>query len=295
MIIINIVILLILVGCYLVAMRRPVDEYRELDKKEHKLYFLYPMVELVLMVTGIDKHLQPGKEVTDSIKAIKLTSKPEHHQRLYMKQKLAMAIAIITIFCILSLVGEASSQVHQLYEGRYIDRPKQGEGEKEVSLEVTLKNSEDAAQKENPITRRITFEVQERSYSDAELTAIFEKGKKYLAEQVMGENEDVNNIYGKLFFPASIPDTGITVEWLPQDRGLVLGDGTIKNEELKEEVKTTVTAVLHYEDQIASQQFFFRIMPRIVSEEELLAKRLEAKLIEVQENSRGESTLTLPE
>ncbi len=295
MIIINIVILLLFAGGYLVAKRRPVEEHRELDRKEHKLYFLYPMIDLVLMVTGIDRHLQPGKDVTDSIRAIKLTSKPEHHQRLYIKQKLAMVIAIITIFCILSLVGIASSQVHQLYEGRYIDRPEQGEGEKEVSLEVTLRNSEASSQKDGPIERRITLEVPERSYSDVELTALFEKGKKYLVEKVLGDNKDENNIYGKLFFPASIPDTGITVEWLPEDRGLVLGDGTIKNEELIEAEKTTVTAILHYEDQKTSQQFFFCIRPRIMSEEELLAKKLEAKLIEAQENSRGDSTLTLPE
>lgn len=295
MIVINIILLAILAGLYLITLRRPAVEPGDLDKKEHKLYFLYPMTEVILSIAGVHKYLQPKSEVTDSIKALKLTTRPEQLQRLYLNQKIALMIVVIALFSIISILSEVSSPAELLRDGRYINRPEQGKGSKEVELDVALRSSDETSQEgDHTVSRRITLEVEERIYSMEEITELFEKGKEYLSEHVLGENDNAENVRDRLSFIEAIPNTGIAVDWIPEDRKLILGDGTVKNEELTEAVKTTVIAVLSYEEQETSLSLSFRVVPKVLSEEEQLNSRLEAELYEAQTNSRREGKITLP-
>ena len=297
MIIFNIVILLMLLGLYLVSIRSQRKWQEKFDKKEHKLYFLYPMAELILSITGIQKYLGPKADVTDSIKALKLTSKPELLQRFYLYEKIALVLAVISVFSLLSLLGQVSSlQEQQLRSGRYIERPEQGEGSKETELDVTIHSGGNPSPEgASSFTRNITLEVGERSYTPEEVALLLEEGKSYLPQHVLGENESAEAVYGNLSFCDFIPDTGIAVEWKPEDSRLIAVDGTVKNEELQQAVKTTVTAVLGYEEQKTSLCMAFVIMPKVFSEEEQLDKRLTQELLTAQEISRQEKELTLPE
>ncbi len=297
MIVVNIIILLILAGLYLASIRRPWVWQEKPDKKEHKLYFLFPMAELILSVAGVHKHLQPKTEITDSIKALKITSKPEILQRFYIYDKIALIIVVISLFSLLSILGQISSMDEkQLRGGRYIERPEQGEGSKETKLDVTVQASgNSSSETDSTFTRSITLEVNERSYTMEEVGQLFEEGKEYLSNHVLGGNENADAIYENLSFCDSIPNTGIAVEWKPEDANLIAVDGSVKNEELQKAVKTTVTAVLSYEEQKTSLCLSFMIMPKVFSEEELLDKRLTQELLSEQDRSRKEKELTLPE
>ena len=296
MIIINSAILMFLTGLYFVSLRRPIVYESEVVRGEHKLYFLYPMTEFILSVVGVHRSFQPKNEISDSIKALKLTSRPEHQQRLYLNQKLALVIVILALFSALSIVSDVSSKLQQLREGRYIDRPEHGEGSKEVMLDLRMESGEEAFSKDrNELSRKITIEVEERGYSREEITKLLEEGKKYLSEHVLGENENAEAINKRLLFMDYVPNTEITVEWMPKDRNLILGDGTVKNEELAEAISTTVTALLRYEDQEASMTLPLRIIPKEYNDEELLERRLVAELQDAKEKSRRESVLTLPD
>ncbi len=297
MIVANIVILLMLAGLYLASIRRPWLWQEKPDKKEHKLYFLYPMAELILSIIGGHKRLQLKTEITDSIKALKITSKPELHQKFYLYDKISLLIMVISLFNLLSILGQVSSMdAQQLHGGRYIERPEQGEGSKETKLDVTIHSAgSNSAKGDNSFKRNITLEIGERRYTPEEVEQLFEEGKTYLPLYVLGGNESADAIYDNLSFCDSIPNTGISVEWKPEDNRLIAVDGTVKNEELQKVVKTTVTAVLSYEEEKTSLCMSFMIMPRVFSEDEQLDKRLSQELLSAQEKSQSEKELTLPE
>jgi hypothetical protein len=297
LIIFNIVILLILTGLYLASIRRPWKWQENPNKKEHKLCFLYPMAELILSITGEHKYLQPKAEINDSIKALKFTSKPELLQRFYLYNKIALVLVVIALFSVLSILGQVSSmEVQQLRGGRYIERPEQGEGSKETNLDVTIHSGDNnSPEGDSTFTRNITLEIGERSYTPEEVEQLFEEGKSYLPEHVLGENNSADEIYWNLSFFDTIPNTGIAVEWKPEDNRLIAVDGTVKNEELQKGVKTTVTAVLIYEEQRTSICLAFMIMPKILTVEEKLDQLLEQELLAAQERSRRDKELTLPE
>lgn len=297
LIIFNIVILLMLAGLYLASIRRPWRWHEKPDKKEHKLYFLYPMAELILSIIGEPKYLVPKAEITDSMKALKITSKPELLHRFYLYNKIALVLVVISLFSLLSILGQVSSmEVQQLRGGRYIERLEPGEGSKETKLDVTIHSKDNNSQEgDSTYTRNITLEVGERSYTPEEVEQLFEEGKSYLPQYVLGSNESADAIYRNLSFCDSIPNTGITVEWKPEDNRLISVDGTVKNEELQIAVKTTVTAVLGYEEQRTSLCLTFTIMPKILTDDEQMDKKLTQELLTAQEKSRREKELTLPE
>jgi hypothetical protein len=255
------------------------------------------MAELILSVTGLHKHPLPNTEITESVKALKITSKPEHLERFYLYSKIALVIVVVSLFSVLSILNEISKQeVQQLRDGRYIDRPEQGEGSKEVELDVSLKSVEDTSpEEERTIHRRITLVMGERSYTAEEVDKLFAEGKRYLTEQVLGDNEQVDAVYENLMFCSSIPETGIEVEWEPEDYKLILRDGTVKNDELTAPIKTDVTAVLRYEEQKTSLSMTFQIMPKRLNNEEQIDKRLSTELSGAQMESKKERELTLPE
>lgn len=297
MIIFNTAILLIFGGLYLTSIRRPWKWPEKPDKKEHKLFFLYPMAELVLSLTGIERYRKPRTELTASIRALKLTSKPELLQRFYRYDKTALVLVIVALFSLLSILGQVSSrEVQLLKDGRYIERPPQGKGSRRTKLDVTISSGESySSEVENTFLRNITLEIEERSYTQEELEEYFEKGKVYLSKTVLGRNESADAVYHDLNFISSIPDTAIAVEWRPENNRLISAEGVVKNEDLQSQVVTTITAILSYEEQKTSHCLTLTIMPKVFNEEELVDRRLMQELLLAQEKSRSKGILTLPE
>jgi hypothetical protein len=297
MIIVSASILLIQLILFLISLRRSKEWLQEIDKKEHKLYVLYPMAELLLSITTLNKHLQQKKEVTDSIKALRVTSKLEQIERLYWCNKVSLVILILALFCLLSVIGEAGERdTRSLREGRYLTRPEYGEGSGEVVLDVTLEALEQPGprEEERMISRQITLDIAERVYTQEEVEKLFEEGKAYILESVLGSNESTDAIYENLSFCTSIPGTAIAVTWEPEDYNLIQSDGTVNNKELTEGISTTVTAVLSYGELHTNVCLSLLIQPRRYSDEELIDKKLSSELISSDEKTKSEQELNLP-
>jgi tight adherence protein C len=139
MLIFNIGILLLFAIGYLYSIKIVEDWAKDVDKKEHKLYLLYPLANVILVKTGIEKTLNRKKHVTDSIKALFVTNKPELLQKLYWCSRFSLILAILIIFDLLSLLGQLQSASNSIVlDGKYLMRPDYGEGSTQVELKVTL-------------------------------------------------------------------------------------------------------------------------------------------------------------
>ncbi|MBP1756144.1 MAG: hypothetical protein H6Q59_2542, partial [Firmicutes bacterium] len=297
MLIITIAVLLSVVGLYLYSLRRPREWLAELDKKEHKLYFLYPMAEMILSESVLHKLLQSDREITDSIKALKVTSKPEKEQRLYEYSKVALVIAVLSLFAVLSFFAMLDGQSAMLLkDGSYLTRPEYGEGSNRARLDVTLEGTapKEGGKKDDKLTKQITLEIAERIYTDEELDQLFEQGKEYILDHVLESNERLEEIDQNLNFCKTIPDTGITVTWEPEDNTLIQSDGTVLNGELTIEQKTSVTATLSYGERRTNLCIYLKILPRRYSEEEKLNQNLSEELKKADQSSKHERHFKLP-
>lgn len=318
MIVINAVILIVLAVMYGYSLKRPREWLSSADKKEHKLYALYPLADFILSITGLNRLLQQKGEIHASIRALKIAPKPEQLQRLYWCGKLSMVLIIIPIFCVLSIFAQISANDSKLLRaGRYLPRPEQGQGDREVKLTVDITDGDDDGKdkigeaenkegdkgyKDNEVSerteessRQLTLRIAERQLTQEELEEHFREAEAYLRKSVLGNNSSPDAISEDLYFCETIPDTGIRVEWEPKDIRLIQGDGTVVNEELEYSLPAEVMAVLSYGEKKTSVIMSFQIIPEHVSEKEQLDRKLAQEITETEEMTREEHELKLPD
>ncbi|HWT26656.1 MAG TPA: hypothetical protein VN131_01835, partial [Mobilitalea sp.] len=301
MLIINVIVLLIFALLYLMSLRGDKEWYKTLDQKEHKLYFLYPMANLILIKTGLHRLLYRKEKVMESIKALNVAGKTDNLQKLYWCSKISLIIAILFLFNLLSLMGQLQvSGNSKIMNGRYLMRPDYGEGNDTAELNVTMEKKSQKGSKEdvgsNRYSEDVTVQIKERIYAKEERSKLFEDAKKYLDSVILGGNESFDNVNTNLNFITKIPGTGIKVEWRPEDYSIIQGDGTVNNQEVAPDgTVTTVSAILTYEEDQSEYRKTFKIMPRTYSEEERLAQKLESKLTEADEKTGQAEKLELPD
>lgn len=265
-----------------------------INKSEHKLYLLYPFADWILNRAGLGRWLTRKSSISESMKALYNTTKPEQLQKLFWCGRISLVIMIIGIFNIFSLFSHLMySENSILLEGKYLKRPNYGEGRQQVELNVSIQQK-NASSKESR-SQKVSVDIEERSYTDEELEAIYQKSFDYLKKDVLGKNKSAEKIYDKLNFCKSIPGTSITVEWEPQNNNLIEFDGRVCNEGIdKKGISTKVTAILLYRKKRAERTMSFRIMPKQYSKDEILAGKLRGELAKASEKSAKDSYLKLP-
>jgi hypothetical protein len=299
LLIVNIVILLLFMIGYVYSLKNPQEWMKDIDKKEHKLYILYPVSDFFLTKSGLSRILSHKKNIKDSIKALYTTNKPEQIQKLFWCSRVATIIAILILFDLLSVLGQISpSEELNLLENKYLVRPDYGEGNTEVVLNVTARQTKGGeTNDELDIFRfsKVTINVKERMHTQKEMAPLFEEAIRYLEEDMLGDNESKELIYSNLNFSEEIPGTSITVDWKPEDVNLIKADGTVCNDEIATEgTNTTVKMVLRYYDQQVEHSVFIRIRPKLFSEKDILIKKLEEAVTAAATVSKVESQLELP-
>ena len=294
MIMINALLLLFFLSFFLITYPSHKEWLKGINKKEHKLYFIYPMAEVLLNKTGLYKILCKKVAVHEAINALKVTNKPEEHQKFYWYNKISNVIVILILFSVLSILGELNAKQDILKDGRYLARPDYSEDNKEIELEVMLEEQGEAHTEKESSSQKLSIKVENRKYSKEELLQCFADAQAYLKEQVLGENISYDSVVCNLNFCDTIPETGITVKWKPEDYDLIHSDGTVLNEELKERVTSKVTAILLYEEESLEVPFTFQILPKEYGEEEQTQRKLQEELIIASEQTATLEWFELP-
>ncbi len=299
MLTVNIIILILFLICFLLSLRKSKDLIMSLNKKEHSLFFLYPLAMIILTKTELLKKLKRKEDITDKIKALYITTKPELIQKLYWCSRISTVIAIIILFNLLSLMGLLMKDNNSiLVNGKYLMRPGYGEGNSEVKLNVILEEENKAADEKRRAvkSKEVTIDVKERSYNQRELQSIFSQAFEYVKNAVLGMNQSTDFVTEKLNFISAIPGTGITVEWEPEDYNLIRLDGTINSQEVGEDGRPTkVKVILEYQEQESEFSMSFTIMPKQPSDEEILSNQLQSQIDHYSEKTSQEKYLELPE
>lgn len=305
MLYINLLLLIAVCAAFIICRRRRADWLAGLDRRQHSLYALYPLVDYLLDRTGLYKKLDKQRDLSKYLGALKYNVRPELAIKLIWCKRFSTVLLIFLAFNLLSLLSALSSAgLSNLVEGKYLKRPGHGEGSASIKLQV--KAVEDSKVKKAEKKKEygpydMEIAIMEETLSTSELEDAFERAYAYIKGQVLGENASFDQVYGKLNFVKTIPGTRIRVSWFPDDYRLIRPDGSLMNEELAPEgVWTNVTAVLTYEpdsNKRFSREYLmsFKIMPRQYSEEELLQIKLKEAVKAANEGGREEGSLELPE
>jgi hypothetical protein len=290
--------ILLIIAAYMISGKNKKNWEGIIDKKEHKLYFLYPLAELLLIKTGLNKSLNRKEKITVSLKALHAVQGSEFIQKLYWCSKISLVILILFIFHIFSLFAQLQNDSSsKLMDGKYLYRPKPGEGSEKVNLTVAiepvLKESKEAGS--NKYVEDISINIEEQQYAEEELLQLFDESFEYLDVSVLGANESADFIYQDLYFCEFVPGTSIKVRWEPEDLNVISRDGTLHNEGLDfRETITKVTAVLTYQENEVEFHKEVRIMPKRYSEEESLRIKLEEEIKETMNSSGEDEQVVLP-
>lgn len=297
MLYLNVFFILAFTVIFFLAGRGSKEWVGTLDKKEHKLFFLYPMAKLLLTKSGLEKKLILNSRVKEAVRALSMEDKPESRQKLYYYQKTAFVLLILMLFQLLSLLSCLQADSGQeVYSDQHLTRPKDGEADSRIEFKVVLKKDDADSNDPDHISQKISVPNKVREYTKEELQQVFQKAAALLETEFLGENRDTDNVNRDLNFISQVPGTSITVEWIPEDYDLISGSGEVHMEEAGgETANTLVTAILTYKDNRISHPIPVRIVPPELSAAEQLSRDLAEDITKASDQSIKQKRWKLPD
>lgn len=292
MIYLNIIFLLLMGSVFILSIRDYRGEKEKLDRKEHKLYFLYPAAWKLITIIKLDQYFYRKTRTLEALRTLERNDRNTASEKLYWCQKVSMVLFVLILCSILSLLGWMS-----MITGRgnlrdnHLIRPDIGEGDSEIHLKVMLEDK----QENKKVIESLNVNLKEREYTQAELEEAFAKGIAYLDERVLGKNEDKDKITENLNFITNLKEIGLRVNWQSEDIKIIGKDGTVHNEELPSMgVDISVTAILSYKSQKKEHRMDFKVLPKPLSDREMLLKDIQTELQVKEEESKTKGRWELP-
>ncbi len=293
MIYVSILILIFFVFLYAISARRKNELLSEkVDKKQHTLHFLYPMAVFILERTGLEKTLVKA-DIKNKVRALYATDQKDTGTKLYFCKKISYVLVLIFIFSGLTLIISFQFILNNSssFDGVLI-RPESGESNTYIRLKFRMENRAD---EKDVYEDEIIIQNNARNFTDEEWNQILEEAIPYLEREVLGENQSPDYIQTNLNFLAEIPNTGINVEWIPEDYRLISASGTVHNEDLTENMHTKVRAILKYRDRKAEHTVTFTVRPAALDKKDKLYRKLREAIAEIEKQTDSKKKWALPE
>ena len=167
----------------------------------------------------------------------------------------------------------------------YVERNKQGQGDRQEELQVWIGDTKE------PYTVRI----HEQKYTEEELQRELAKAEVQLEKLILGDNDSLDEVRNDLNLIRSIPDTGIKVSWELDNYEVMNLQGQIQNEELSEEgCIVEMRATLSYEDTKEMYELHARVLPPRQSGVDKLMASLNMEVEKLDKSSETEKQMPLP-
>lgn len=291
MIYINFICIFFLILLLLIFKNNYKEELKKLNKQAHPFILFYPGILFFMDKLEHIKTSPNLNKIGEALGALHIGEKAQDLHRYYRCKKIATVCIIVTATNVLSLFSSLnqSSIKDQLIEGKYIERGQYGEGESNTNLYVTVDNDQDTLLEEE-----FELEVQEREYTQEEISELFKEGTNYIDLVVLSNNQDANYITSDLYFPSSIPLKGIKVTWFTGNNKVLDSKGHVYNEDLETNVIIEVWATLKYKKNEITYIRSFNIYPKEYTKEELIHKSLSEEIQKKDFESVTQERLELP-
>ncbi len=262
---------------------------KTISKKTYHLTFLFP---ISLMIADTIRTLLPKQHTNrkEKCKALYVFEDSNEKSRLFLTQMISYAIGVLLLFNTFALIMQVTqSKEAENVEESIVKRPDYGEKSHSESYQVVIDNEEFTDNEE------ITYKVAPRVYTEESFCEALEQAKKYIMQKVLGENKAADNIRYPLNLIKTIPALGIKVSWIRDDEGMVQYDGSIVKNNLTQDKKVTLTAVVRngrFEEEL---DFVFTLKAYEQSSKEALLQKITTAVHEVDNANSTEKEFMLPE
>ncbi|MDD3205117.1 MAG: type II secretion system F family protein [Lachnospiraceae bacterium] len=183
------------------------------------------------------------------------------------KIKLGLLIALVGLFVILcSVLSAGNAKI--LIDGNYIERKSYGKGELNTTLIANV--IDETTRKEE-----IEILVNERKYTDEELTELYQACRDSLYKVILGENQSLDAIQHNMILPAYLQEYPFRIVWESSDYTVINPDGILGEKEVAAEGEpVSLTANLTYFDWKEEAMVKIIVYPPKKSEDQLWNEKL---------------------
>lgn len=277
---------LILILLYIKTRKYNEELLKELNGKEHRFKFLYPMS---LYIYNIVNNLAGNKQETyiKNFRKLYVTSKTEilNIFILHRCKQIAMFLLFVIIANFFSVVSELEFSGNT--KSVEITRNPYDKGGHSQNLVLQEKDKEEQV---------IDIEVSEVLYSKQELEIKMEEAINYVDSNLKGKNPSLDQVDSPLYFPSSVENNGIQITYTPKTFGFIDQDGGVNNEDVpKEGQLTQVLVSFTYKDEVREKTYPIRIIPKTYTKQEELFRLVKQKILDIELTTRNQDKLILPE
>ncbi|MSS63199.1 type II secretion system F family protein [Velocimicrobium porci] len=167
-----------------------------------------------------------------------------------------------------------------------IERPPYGEADKQVTL--LIKPEDEAIEEE-----QITFEISPREYNYEEFKREVEKGKQYVNQTILNNNQSFEKVKSNLFFAERVENSFLQLQWHTDKEAVVSSEGEVNNFNLKTKELVTITVTFLYKKYEASYLLMIYVYPPDLSIKEDFRYKLR-RAIQLAEEERTNKMVSLP-
>lgn len=210
--------------------------FKELNKKEHKLKFLYGISAFLVDIVNTYIYSIRYDNIKVKLSRIYIKRADETEAYLYIVSKAALSIMLFLIIEAAGYFKCTEAAFSKQDRVMYIERPEYGEGERKYNL---------VADYEDGYHENIDIILEERKYKEDEVMRIFSDSYKELVTRFLGKNSDLENITNNVNLVSEVGQ-GIAVDWEIDALNYIDYSGNIRWENINGQEKTEIKAILSY-------------------------------------------------
>ncbi len=206
----------------------------------------------------------------------------EHYIRKYA------AVLKTGVCCLLMLLAAVLSTAftsRDIVGGRLL-RPGYLEGETRsiLSLQVEEESEE----------RAVEVSVSGRRFTNVQTKRLLEQAERLLGQKIQGDNPSLEEVRENLWMPAQMLDGAVSVTYMTMPYGMLSESGEILGEAEETGTQVEIEAKLTCQEESRQVSFQVRLLPLVLSDEEVFRQLLESELEKADEEMIEQPYMTLP-
>ncbi len=255
------------------------DEFKRLDKKQHKLKVLYPMSAKLTDFVNKKFRKKKNKKTTQMLKQMYVKENVEKESYLYQVKKIAVVILIIFVTSLIGLLVCISNK--SIGAVKELLRNEPGKGVATYSLEANYDGK----------SEEIELPIDEYKYTEEEIHKKLDSCVEKIKHEILNGNESLESVNKTLNLISEYDE--IKIFWEIEDSNVIGYDGEIKSE-LKDDEKVEVNlfATLSLGGVTQIEEIPVVIVAKTLTEKEKLINEIKTEL--KYSNDEFEKNVKLP-
>lgn len=259
------------------------EVFEKLPKKQNELKVLYPMAYGILqLLAGRNINLFNKSRKRD-IESLNVVTDWKESEVIYTVRKISLALLIIVVSAVFGVLYELSQYGTSVLSDNSLKRPMYWQ---QTTQHNILANDNE-----------LTVTINPQEYSFEQVQQNFVKAYEYILGYMKKENESLDKVSADLNLLTYVEEYAINVSWISSHPEIIDTSGAVNNYAFigGEEHEVVLTATLSYLDYECKYEINVKVVEPVLSEEEDFLRKLTLEIRKIEEGSRGEESVKLPQ